>query len=152
MSDAFDLERFADAQRDIYEQALSEIRGGRKQSHWMWFVFPQLAGLGSSPTSRFYAIENIDEARAYLGHPILGKRLAECAEVVLAIEGKSASEIFGSPDDMKLQSCMTLFALASPAGSIYERVLDKFFAGEQDRETIRLLEGSERGRSHHGIR
>jgi uncharacterized protein (DUF1810 family) len=152
VSDAFDLERFADAQRDIYEQALSEIRGGRKQSHWMWFVFPQLAGLGSSPTSRFYAIENIDEARAYLGHPILGKRLAECAEVVLAIEGKSASEIFGSPDDMKLQSCMTLFALASRAGSIYERVLDKFFAGEQDRETIRLLEGSESGRSHHGIR
>jgi uncharacterized protein (DUF1810 family) len=142
-SDGFDLNRFVDAQHGIYDRALEEIRSGHKRSHWMWYVFPQITGLGSSPTSQFYAITSIDEARAYLQHPVLVARLIECAEAVLAINGKSATEIFGYPDDMKLRSSMTLFAQASPPSSIYERVLGKYFAGEHDPETIRLLKSSE---------
>src|SRR5690606_32469359 len=100
-----------------YAQALAEIRSGRKRSHWMWYVFPQIAGLGMSPTSRHYAIKSLDEAKAYLAHPVLGPRLAECAEALMAVENRSAHQIFGSPDDMKLQSCATLFALTAPPGS-----------------------------------
>jgi uncharacterized protein (DUF1810 family) len=142
-SDGFNLDRFVDAQRDVYNQALTEIRNGRKQSHWMWFIFPQIAGLGSSPTSQYYAIASIDEAKAYLQHPVLGARLNECAQALMAIDGKSAEEVFGFPDNMKLRSSMTLFMTASGRGSIYEQVLDKYFAGARDPETARLLGSSQ---------
>jgi uncharacterized protein (DUF1810 family) len=137
--DPHDLARFVQAQEDDYDQALSEIRSGRKRSHWMWYVFPQYDGLGSSPTSRRYAIKSLAEAQAYLAHPVLGPRLVECAEAALAIEGRSAYEIFGSPDDVKLRSCATLFARVSPAGSVFERLLDKYCQGQPDAKTLRLL-------------
>jgi uncharacterized protein (DUF1810 family) len=137
--DPHDLSRFVQAQADDYEQALSEIRSGRKRSHWMWYIFPQLDGLGFSPTSRRYAIKSLAEAAAYLGHPVLGPRLLECVEAVLRIEGRSAFEVFGSPDDMKLRSCVTLFACVSPAGSVFDRLLAKYFQGERDGKTLRLL-------------
>jgi uncharacterized protein (DUF1810 family) len=139
MADSYDLNRFVRAQEESYQQALSELELGRKQSHWMWYVFPQLDGLGTSPTSRFYSIKSEDEARAYLEHPVLGPRLAECAEAILAVDGKSATAILGSPDDLKLKSCATLFAHVSPPGSVFERILDKFYAGERDAATLRLL-------------
>ena len=134
-----DLTRFLEAQRETYATALSELRRGRKQSHWMWFIFPQIDGLGSSPTARHYAIKSRDEARAYLQHPVLGPRLLECAEAVLAIEARSAREIFGTPDDLKLRSSATLFAAVSPKGSVFERVLDKYFDGQPDQKTLSLL-------------
>lgn len=134
-----DLTRFLEAQRETYATALSELRRGRKQSHWMWFIFPQIDGLGSSPTARHYAIKSRDEARAYLQHPVLGPRLLECAEAVLAIEARSAREIFGTPDDLKLRSSATLFAAVSPKGSMFERVLDKYFDGQPDQKTLSLL-------------
>jgi uncharacterized protein (DUF1810 family) len=137
--DPHDLNRFVEAQEGDYERALSEIRGGRKRSHWMWYIFPQLDGLGFSSTSRRYAIRSLAEATAYLAHPVLGPRLLSCAEAALGVEGRSALEIFGSPDDMKLRSCATLFALVSPAGSVFERLLGKFFQGEGDGKTLRLL-------------
>jgi uncharacterized protein (DUF1810 family) len=137
--DPHDLARFVQAQEDDYARALGEIRGGRKRSHWMWYVFPQLDGLGSSLTSKRYAIKNLAEAEAYLAHPVLGPRLRECAEAALGVEGRSASEIFGSPDDVKLRSCATLFACVSPAGSVFERLLDKYYRGERDGKTLRLL-------------
>jgi len=136
---ADDLSRFVAAQRDVYARALGEIRAGRKRSHWMWFVFPQLAGLGLSATSRRYAIRDLAEARAYLEHPILGKRLVECGEAALGVEGRSAFEVFGSPDDMKLRSCATLFSRVSPPGSVFHRLLDKYFGGEPDDRTMSLL-------------
>lgn len=137
--DPFDLNRFVRAQATDYERALSEIRNGEKRSHWMWYIFPQVDGLGFSSTSRRYAIKNIEEARAYLGHSLLGPRLTECFEAVLGVEGRSAFDIFGSPDDMKLRSCATLFAHVSARGSVFEAVLDKFFARERDNKTLRLL-------------
>lgn len=137
--DPYDLNRFARAQEDSYRQALSELQRGRKQSHWMWYVFPQLDGLGSSSMSRLYSIKSEDEARAYLEHPVLGPRLAECADTMLAIDGKSATDILGSPDDLKLKSCATLFAHVSVPGSVFQRILDKFYAGERDAATLRLL-------------
>lgn len=139
-NDPYDLDRFVQAQRHCYEQALSEIRAGRKRSHWMWFVFPQLAGLGRSPTSREYSITTLAEAEAYLQHPVLGPRLTECAEAVLAVEGRSAHDIFGSPDDLKLRSCATLFAIVSPPGSVFHRLLDRYFRGEPDARTRQLLD------------
>ena len=138
--DPYDLTRFVLAQEADYETALSEIRGGRKRSHWMWYIFPQYDGLGSSAMSTRYAIKSPVEALAYLRHPILGPRLLECAEAAVAVAGRSAFEIFGSPDDMKLRSCATLFAVVSPAGSVFDRLLDKYFAGERDPETLRLLD------------
>jgi uncharacterized protein (DUF1810 family) len=138
-SDDYDLNRFVAAQRLVYETALGEVRSGRKRSHWMWYVFPQLDGLGRSATSRHFAIRSADEARAYLEHPLLGPRLVECAVAVLEIDGRSAYEIFGSPDDLKLQSCATLFARASGPGSVFSRVLAKYFGGREDEETVRLL-------------
>ena len=138
-TDSADLSRFVEAQDRVYEQVLSELHSGRKTSHWMWFIFPQFAGLGSSDVSRFYAIKSIDEARAYLQHPILGARLIESSEAVLAVTHRSAHEIFGSPDDMKLKSCMTLFANISPAGSVFEKVLDKYYGAEQDSRTLQLI-------------
>ena len=139
VSDPYDLNRFVRAQEQSYQQALSELERGRKQSHWMWYVFPQFEGLGSSPTSKLYSIKSEAEARAYLEHPVLGPRLAECAEAMLAVDGKSARAILGSPDDMKLKSCATLFAHVSPPGSVFERLLDKFYDGERDAATLRLL-------------
>lgn len=137
--DPFDLNRFVRAQATDYECALSEIRNGEKRSHWMWYIFPQFDGLGFSATSRRYAIKSIEEARAYLNHPVLGPRLTECFEAVLGLERHSAFDIFGSPDDMKLRSCATLFAHVSASGSVFEGVLDKFFAGERDNRTLGLL-------------
>jgi len=137
--DAFDLGRFVSAQEDVYDSALAEIRGGRKRTHWMWFVFPQLRGLGSSPIAKQYAIRTAAEARAYLTHPLLGPRLVECCEALLRVNGGSANDIFGSPDDLKLRSCATLFASVSEPGSIFERVLEKFYAGASDKKTEALL-------------
>ncbi len=138
-ADPYDLNRFLRAQEDDYDRALAEIRGGRKRSHWMWYIFPQIDGLAFSSTSKFYAIKSVEEAKAYLAHPILGPRLLECAEAALAVEGRSAKEIFGSPDDLKLRSCATLFASVSPSGSVFERVLDKYYEGQRDDKTLELL-------------
>ena len=137
--DRHDLNRFLAAQEGLYDQALAEIRQGRKQSHWMWFVFPQVKGLGFSATSQHFAIRSAAEARAYLAHPVLGPRLVECAEAALSIEGQTAREIFGSPDDLKLRSSATLFASVSPDGSVFHRLLDKYFDGQLDRRTLELL-------------
>ena len=138
-ADPYLLARFLEAQEGAYDQAMSEIRRGRKQSHWMWYVFPQFAGLGSSPTSMFYAIKSVDEAKGYLAHPVLGPRLIESVQSVLNIQGRSAFEIFGSPDDMKLRSCATLFASISPERSVFAQVLDRYFGGQADERTLRLL-------------
>src|SRR5712672_1319925 len=121
--DPHDLSRFVDAQAGDCEQALAEIRSGRKRSHWMWYVFPQIDGLGFSSLSKRYSIKSLAEARAYLAHPVLGHRLLECAEAVVTLEGRSATEVFGSPDDVKLRSCATLFACVSPPGSVFDRLL-----------------------------
>jgi uncharacterized protein (DUF1810 family) len=137
--DPHNLARFVEAQQDDYDQALAEIRSGRKRSHWMWYIFPQFEGLAFSATSRRYAIKSLAEAKAYLSHPVLGPRLAQCAEATLAVQGRSAFEIFGTPDDMKLHSCVTLFACVSPAGSVFHRLLDKYFQGQHDAQTLRLL-------------
>src|SRR5437763_109399 len=131
-ADPYDLGRFVRAQEGDHERALAEIRAGRKRSHWMWYVFPQLDGLGSSATSRRYAIKSLAEARAYLAHPVLGPRLVECAEIVAGQGAQSAEEIFGSIDAMKLHSSMTLFARADPAQAAFQRVLDTFFEGRPD--------------------
>jgi uncharacterized protein (DUF1810 family) len=139
-ADPFDLQRFLDAQEGIYDQALAEISAGLKQSHWMWFIFPQHEGLGSSAMSLRYAITSREEARAYLEHPVLGPRLVACAEAVLQLEGRSAAEIFGHPDDLKLQSSATLFAEVAEAGSVFDRLLTELFAGVRDAKTLRLLE------------
>lgn len=138
--DPHDLSRFVQAQEDDYERALSEIRSGRKRSHWMWYIFPQFDGLGFSSMSHHYAIKSRAEAKAYLIHPLLGPRLRECAEAALRIEGRSAFEIFGSPDDLKLRSCATLFASVSPEGSVFHRLLDTYFQGGLDETTLQLLE------------
>jgi uncharacterized protein (DUF1810 family) len=138
-NDEHDLNRFVEAQRSTYERALAELRGGRKRSHWMWFVFPQLAGLGRSATAERYAIASLAEAEAYLKHAVLGPRLIECATAVLDVEGRTAHEIFGSPDDLKLRSCATLFALVSAPESVFSRLLAKYFDGREDEQTVRLL-------------
>ena len=138
--DPHNLSRFVQAQEGVHERALSEIKSGRKRSHWMWYIFPQLDGLGFSPTSKRYSIKSVAEAEAYLSHPVLGPRLKECAEAALGVQGRTAFEIFGSPDDMKLRSCATLFARVSPPGSAFHRLLDKYFHGEPDDKTVRLLQ------------
>jgi uncharacterized protein (DUF1810 family) len=140
MSDPHRLERFVRAQEGVYDQALAEIRSGHKRSHWMWFVFPQLAGLGSSAVAVEYAIGSLAEAEAYLRHPLLGPRLEECAVAALAHEGRTAREVFGSPDDLKLRSSATLFALVSREGSAFHRLLAHYFDGAPDAATLRLLE------------
>jgi len=139
MDDPYDLGRFMEAQEDAYDEALAELRGARKYSHWMWFIFPQFDGLGFSDMSRRYAIKSLAEARAYLNHPVLGPRLVECAEAAVAIPRRSAAEVFGCPDDLKLRSCATLFASISPPGSVFERLLDRYFQGQRDEQTLRLL-------------
>lgn len=134
-----DLERFVEAQEGCYETALAEVQRGQKRTHWMWYIFPQFAGLGYSQTSKHFAIKSLEEARAYLNHPVLGPRLVACMEATLGVKGRSAYDIFGSPDDSKLKSCATLFAHISPAGSVFEQVLDQFFAADRDAKTLRLL-------------
>jgi uncharacterized protein (DUF1810 family) len=134
-----DLGRFVVAQKLIYDQALAEVRAGRKRSHWMWFVFPQIAGLGSSQMARFYAIRNREEAAAYTNHPILGPRLRECAEASMSVQGRTAFEIFGSPDDLKLRSCMTLFAAVAEPDSVFGSVLETLFEGARCERTLEIL-------------
>ena len=144
--DPYNLNRFVHAQEDNYEQALAEMRSGKKRTHWMWYIFPQLDGLAFSATSKHYSIKSIEEAKAYLDHPLLGPRLLECAEAVLHIEGRAAIEIFGSPDDMKLRSCATLFAYVLSPGSVFDRVLEKYYRGERDEKTLQLLGTAPDGR------
>jgi uncharacterized protein (DUF1810 family) len=139
MDDPYDLERFVAAQDNVYDRALAEMRRASKRTHWMWFVFPQIAGLGLSATSRRYAITSLDEATAYLRHPVLGPRLIECAHVVAGIDGRSARQVFGAIDAQKLQSSMTLFHRAAPDEPAFPRVLDRFFEGLADRATDDLL-------------
>ncbi len=134
-----DLQIFVQAQEDIYEQALAELKNGSKESHWMWFVFPQIAGLGNSEMARKYAIPNLADAKAYLSHDLLGSRLRECTEAVLAVEGRTAHEILGSPDDMKLKSCMTLFEVADGPGSVFSSILEKYFEGQRDERSLMIL-------------
>jgi uncharacterized protein (DUF1810 family) len=139
MNDPYELQRFVDVQEHAYANALAEIREGRKQTHWMWFIFPQFAGLGSSAMAQRYAIRSREEAQAYLLHPQLGERLIECAEALLALRGLTCQQIFGAPDDMKLRSCATLFAEVSPAGSVFEQLLGKYFGGAHDERTLELM-------------
>jgi uncharacterized protein (DUF1810 family) len=140
MSDnPYNLARFVFAQRQIFRKALGELKRGRKHSHWMWFIFPQIHGLGSSPESVEFAVKSLAEARSYLAHPILGKRLIECAEAVLAVEGSTALEIMGRPDDLKLKSSMTLFERAAGQDSVFAKLLDKYYAGERDEKTLAIL-------------
>lgn len=133
------MERFISAQLNSYEIALAEIKNGKKISHWMWYIFPQLAGLGFSPTSKYYALKNLQEAKEYLEHPILGKRLLEISHELLNLNNLSAEEIFGSPDDKKLKSCMTLFNMIDNSPSVFNEVLNKYFEGKPDKRTIQLL-------------
>lgn len=139
-SGTVDLSRFITAQDSIYDSVLEELRNGRKRTHWMWYIFPQIDGLGHSATSKYYAIKSLEEARQYLNHPVLGKRLLECAEAVFVIEGRSISEIFGYPDNLKLKSSMTLFAYVAAPSSVFVRILDKYFNGERDALTLQLLD------------
>jgi uncharacterized protein (DUF1810 family) len=139
MADPFDLNRFVKAQDPVLTQVRSELRAGLKRSHWMWFVFPQLAGLGRSPTARHYALASLDEARAYLAHPVLGPRLIECTALVNAVEGRSAHQIFGDPDDLKFHSSMTLFAAARPDEPAFSEALRTYFGGVPDRSTTEML-------------
>lgn len=138
-NDPHDLNRFVKAQEAVFENALAELGNGQKKSHWMWFIFPQIEGLGYSEISRYYSIKSMEEAGQYLSHPILGPRLLKCAETVLAIEGKTAPEIFGSPDDLKFKSSMTLFACVTDSDPVFAHVLEKYFDGERDKKTEFLL-------------
>ncbi|GJE37577.1 DUF1810 domain-containing protein [Methylobacterium persicinum] len=138
--DPFDLGRFVSAQEGTVARALSELQEGRKRSHWMWFVFPQIAGLGSSPMAQRYAIGSLDEARAYLAHPLLGQRLRDCTLAAVSAPG-SAHDVFGNPDDMKFRSSMTLFALAAPEEALFTRALDRFYGGQQDPATLEGVRG-----------
>jgi uncharacterized protein (DUF1810 family) len=143
-SDPYDLNRFISAQEGVYDRALAELQVGLKRTHWMWYIFPQIDGLGYSPTTRHYSIKSLEEARQYLAHPVLGARLVECAEAVMAVQGRSASDIFGHPDDWKLQSSMTLFELVSGPRSVFERVLDKYYQGKRDGRTLQIAGGLSR--------
>ncbi|OBI92352.1 DUF1810 domain-containing protein [Mycobacterium asiaticum] len=137
--DRFELQRFVDAQDRVYDDVVQELRAGRKRSHWMWFVFPQLRGLGSSPTADHYGISSLEEARAYLEHDLLGPRLRECVRLVNDIAGRSAGQIFGSPDDLKLRSSVTLFARATDDNQDFVALLDKYHGGEEDPRTVARL-------------
>jgi uncharacterized protein (DUF1810 family) len=142
MTMEYDLERFVSAQEDVYDEVLEELRRGRKSGHWIWFIFPQIAGLGQSATSQRYAIGSLEEARAYLAHRVLGARLRECAELVLAAgerTGRSAEEIFGSLDARKVRSSMTLFRLAAPDDPVFGRLLDRFYGAAMDEATLGIL-------------
>lgn len=135
----YDLNRFLKAQEQSYETALSEIRSGQKRSHWIWYIFPQVKGLGFSYTSEFYGIDGLDEAKAYMGNGLLRKRLVETSEALLSLESSDAGYVMGYPDDLKLRSSMTLFAEASPETEVFQKVLDKFFGGKKDQKTLGLL-------------
>jgi uncharacterized protein (DUF1810 family) len=139
VSDPFDLRRFVEAQAPVFAEAVAELRAGRKTSHWMWFVFPQIAGLGRSEAARRFAISSRAEAKAYLSHPILGPRLCECARLACLVEGRSAHEIFGAPDDAKFRSSMTLFAEVAPENEVFRQALRKYFGGEPDPLTLDKL-------------
>jgi len=139
MNNDHDLKRFTDAQQNDYAAALNEIKNGHKRSHWMWYIFPQIQGLGFSPTSRYYSIKDIQEAEAYLAHPLLGKRLIEISNELLKLPTDNASSVFGSPDDMKLSSSMTLFASVHNTDGVFQKVLDKFFHGKKDPLTLKQL-------------
>jgi uncharacterized protein (DUF1810 family) len=142
MDDPHDLERFVTAQAPVYAGVLEELRQGRKTGHWMWFIFPQIAGLGSSPTSRFYAVGSVAEARAFLDHPLLGARLRACVQTLMAHESLSAHDILGTPDDAKLRSSLTLFAAAASDPSLFEAALGRFFGGEADALTRARIDGA----------
>lgn len=133
------LERFRTAQQNVYQTALQEIRAGKKRSHWMWFIFPQIAGLGRSETAQYYAIRDIKEAKAYLEDEYLGKNLVEISQALLALDENDAGIVMGWPDDLKLRSCMTLFLLAKPECEVFQQVLDKFFQGKKDQRTVEIL-------------
>lgn len=137
--DIYDLRRFLDAQGRVYRDVVQELSEGHKRSHWMWFVFPQIIGLGRSPMARTYAIKSLDEAKAYLAHPVLGAHLEECTRLVNALDGHSAHDIFGSPDDMKFRSSMTLFAAAEPGKTLFGQAIAKYFDGEKDARTLKIL-------------
>lgn len=139
MSDPYDLQRFVDAQDRVYARAVAELRAGRKTSHWMWFVFPQVAGLGSSPMAQQYAINSLDEARAYLAHPVLGGRLRECTQLLIDVKGRDLRDILGYPDDLKFRSSMTLFAALDDAPPIFNAALQQYFAGQPDARTLEVL-------------
>lgn len=139
MNNRYDLERFVEAQAGVYDVALGELRAGKKRSHWMWFIFPQIRGLGSSPTAVRYAVSSLDEAKAYLEHPVLGPRLRECTGVLLAVKGRTAGEIFGYPDDLKFHSSMTLFARAAERERVFTEALRMYFDGKMDRGTTDRL-------------
>jgi len=134
-----DLKRFLDAQESTYSDALAELKAGKKRTHWMWFVFPQVAGLGNSPMAIRYAINRREEAQDYLGHPLLGSRLRECASALLGVQGRTANEIMGFPDDLKLKSSMTLFAALSNADPVFRQVLERYYQGAQDEKTLQIL-------------
>ena len=134
------LDRFVEAQAPVYPRALAELTAGRKQSHWMWFVFPQVSGLGKSPMAQHYAIHSLQEARDYLEHPLLGARLKECTSAVLGVTGKTAHEIFDTPDDLKFHSSMTLFAHAAPDEQLFRAALDQYFGGKEDALTLQKLQ------------
>ncbi|MFD2368248.1 DUF1810 domain-containing protein [Pseudoduganella sp. GCM10020061] len=140
MRTPFDFEPFVAAQAPVYAQALAELQAGRKRTHWMWYVFPQLAGLGRSATAQYYGLASLDEARAYAGHPVLGARLRECAHAALASGAASADDIFGYPDNLKFHSSMTLFSLAAPGEPVFAACLDRFFGGARDQATVQLTE------------
>ncbi|GAA0793602.1 DUF1810 domain-containing protein [Marinobacterium sediminicola] len=139
-TDPFDLNRFVTAQQGAYPQALAELKAGRKRSHWIWYILPQLAVLGRSSMAQHYGLSGLEEARAYLHHPVLGPRLRKCCEALLEHEGLSAHAILGSPDDLKLRSCATLFARADKPGSQFEQILDKYYGGEPDSLTLSYLQ------------
>ncbi|HEX2596439.1 MAG TPA: DUF1810 domain-containing protein [Luteimonas sp.] len=141
MADPFQLQRFVDAQAPVFETVCAELCAGRKASHWMWFVFPQLRGLGHSAMAQRYGIASLDEARAYLAHPLLGPRLHDCTRRVLQVEGRSVRAIFGTPDDFKFRSCMTLFGFAAPDEDVFAQALDRYFGGEPDPRTLEQLSG-----------
>ena len=138
-NDPFDLERFVKAQDNVYQQVLSELQKGKKTTHWIWYIFPQIDGLGVSSISKFYAIKSEEEAQAYLKHPVLGERLLECSEILWTLEGKTASQIFGFPDDLKLKSSMTLFDYCSEENSIFHQILAMYFGGRRDEQTLKIL-------------
>ncbi|MBC7453236.1 MAG: DUF1810 domain-containing protein [Massilia sp.] len=139
MTTTFDLDRFVSPQAPVYDSVLAELRAGRKRTHWMWFIFPQIAGLGRSATARHYAIASLDEARAYLAHPVLGARLRACCALLLALPGGDAHAVFGDPDDVKLRSSLTLFARAAPTDTVFQDCLAKYFGGQLDAATLELL-------------
>ena len=139
MNNAIDLSRFVNAHKQLYQTALEEIKNGYKYSHWMWYIFPQIHGLGRSSTSQYYAIQSLDEARAFLEDPYLGKNLLEISQALLNLDTNNATEVFGRPDDMKLRSSMTLFSLVADADPVFQKVLDKYFDGRKDGRTLRVL-------------